>query len=438
MQRQMILMFLLMMCFSANAVEQYDRFGGWSGVRGKATGFFHAEQIDGVWWLITPDGNAFFSKGVNHVSYTADHAPALGYSPYARVTAVKYGSAQKWAEATAQRLKGWGFNTVGAWSSGEMFKRQMAYTLILNLAASAGADWLKGGVADVFSPKFEQVVREQAQKLCAPLARDPFLLGYFTDNELRWGADWRSKKSLLEEFIAQPPDAPGKQVTLRLMRARYNTVESFNQAWGTEVKDFDELSSLTTLPMDRDAAKAMQREFQREYARAYFKVCRDAIKAADPNHMVLGCRFAFFPSQEVVGAAGEFVDVVSFHTYNFTPPADTLATVHRVTGKPVMLTEFSFKAMDSGLPNTKGAGRPVPTQQDRAEHFDKFVTALAQMPFMVGFHWFEYCDEPAEGRFDGENSNYGLVNIKDEPWQVLVERMTQVNARLEETHRNAR
>ena len=66
------------------------------------------------------------------------------------------------------------------------------------------------------------------------------------------------------------------------------------------------------------------------------------------------------------------------------------------------------------------------TQQDRASHFDRYVTALAQMPFLVGFHWFEFTDEPAEGRFDGENSNYGLVNIKDEPWQVLVERMTQV------------
>ena len=100
-----------------------------------------------------------------------------------------------------------------------------------------------------------------------------------------------------------------------------------------------------------------------------------------------------------------------------------------------MLTEFSFKAQDSGLPNTKGAGKAVATQQDRADHFDRYVTALAQMPFLVGYHWFEYCDEPAEGRFDGENSNYGLVNITDEPWSVLVERMTQVNGRIEETHR---
>ncbi len=136
-------------------------------------------------------------------------------------------------------------------------------------------------------------------------------------------------------------------------------------------------------------------------------------------------------------AAGQFVDVVSFNNYGDQPPADQLDKLYRLTGKPVALTEFSFKAQDSGLPNTKGAGKPLPTQRDRAEHFDRYVTALARMPFLVGYHWFEYGDEPAEGRFDGENSNYGLVNIQDEPWSVLVERMTQVNAQIEVEHRRS-
>jgi len=79
----------------------------------------------------------------------------------------------------------------------------------------------------------------------------------------------------------------------------------------------------------------------------------------------------------------------------------------------------------------------VPTQRDRADRFEEYVTALMRLPFMVGFHWFEFCDEPAEGRFDGENSNYGLVNIKDEPWEVLVERMARVNPTLEALHASA-
>lgn len=56
------------------------------------------------------------------------------------------------------------------------------------------------------------------------------------------------------------------------------------------------------------------------------------------------------------------------------------------------------------------------------------------MPFAVGYHWFEHADQPAEGRSDGENSNYGLVTIKDEPWKVLVDKMTGVNRDMERIH----
>src|SRR5437867_7794550 len=100
----LILTALLLAGGRAWGAAQRDQFGGWSIVRGKPTGFFHAEQLNGVWWLITPDGNAFFSKGVCNINHQPDHSPALGYSPYARVMAAKYGSPQKWAEASTGRL----------------------------------------------------------------------------------------------------------------------------------------------------------------------------------------------------------------------------------------------------------------------------------------------------------------------------------------------
>lgn len=419
------------------AAADRDRYGGSDVVRGTATGFFRTEQIEGRWWLITPDGNGFLSKGVNHINFNGDHSPALGYSPYGRAVQARYGSASKWAEATAARLRQWGLNTVGAWSSPEMFEQRLPYTLILGLADSAGADWQRGEVADVFAPRFAEAVRRQAQKLCAPRASDPFLLGYFTDNELRWGADWRSKKSLFEEFLGQPEDRPGRQALVGQLRARHPSVEAFNQAWGTRLGSLDELATVKSLPLTSEAAKQAQREFIGAYARAYFKACHEAIRAADPNHLILGCRFAGYYLPETVAAMREFTDVVSFNNYSFVPPAEPLQELHRLTGKPVMMTEFSFKAMDSGLPNTRGAGKPVATQQDRADHFDRYVTALAQMPFVAGYHWFEYADEPAEGRFDGENSNYGLVNGQDDPWETLVRRVTEVNARLEKVHLEA-
>jgi hypothetical protein len=183
-----------------------------------------------------------------------------------------------------------------------------------------------------------------------------------------------------------------------------------------------------------EAARQDQADWQEAVARRYFATCKDAIRRADPNHLILGCRFAGLAPDPVLRGVRDSADVVSFNNYGQTAPAETLRSIHRLTGRPIMLTEFSFKAKDSGLPNTRGAARPVATQQDRADGYARYVEGLIDLPFMVGFHWFEHADEPKEGRFDGENSNYGLVTIEDSPWEVLVRRMTEVNAGLEARH----
>ena len=51
---------------AADAASARDRFGGWTGKKFKATGFFRVEK-DERWWLVTPEGNAFLSFGINHL-----------------------------------------------------------------------------------------------------------------------------------------------------------------------------------------------------------------------------------------------------------------------------------------------------------------------------------------------------------------------------------
>ncbi|MBN1505271.1 MAG: hypothetical protein JW955_00410 [Sedimentisphaerales bacterium] len=92
---------------SSNTTDR-DPYGGWKHLTFQSTGFFYVTERDGVWWLVTPQGNAFLSKGVNNVSFRADNAPALGYSPYERAVQDKYGSQDAWAEAVVTRLRGWG------------------------------------------------------------------------------------------------------------------------------------------------------------------------------------------------------------------------------------------------------------------------------------------------------------------------------------------
>ena len=65
------------------------------------------------------------------------------------------------------------------------------------------------------------------------------------------------------------------------------------------------------------------------------------------------------------------------------------------------------------------------------------MTKLGGLPEAVGYHWFEWVDEPKEGRFDGEDSNYGLVDITDKPYQDLVETVRAANLAVLEAHKKA-
>lgn len=48
--------------------QDRDKYGGWAnGPKLEATGWFRTEKVDGKWWLVDPDGNLFFSIGVDCV-----------------------------------------------------------------------------------------------------------------------------------------------------------------------------------------------------------------------------------------------------------------------------------------------------------------------------------------------------------------------------------
>jgi hypothetical protein len=421
---------IIAVCLACSACAATDRYGGWDGVKGDATGHFHAQQVEGRWWIIDPDGNAFISKGVCHVSWTADQVPATRRMPYHEAVVKRYANEAAWASAIVERLRGWGFDTIGAWSSASTWRQDMPYTVILGIGARAGGSWLEGTFPDVFSDDFRKVAEAAARESCAERADDPYVLGYFTDNELRWSADWRSRRLLFDDFMALPAQAPGKRAVVDFLAGRSDAdIGRFNATWGQTVGSFDDLLDVKQLAPDTtdNVLRGEKDAFLRLVAEQYFRVCREAILKYDPHHMVLGCRFAGYAPEPVLAGCKDHVDIVSFNNYDAEAPSRRLSEIHAATGRPVMITEFSFKAMDSGLPNTKGAGRPVATQKDRADAFERYVRGLMALPFVVGYHWFEHADEPKEGRFDGENSNYGLVNINDEPWDVLTQRMTQVN-----------
>lgn len=392
--------------------------------------YYRVEQKSGVWWFITPSGKRTLSIGVDNVSYRGDVIHHTKIHPYHNNVSKLYPTENAWAKTEIGRLRSWGFNTLGAWTVPFLWKYKMPYTVILDIAARSGANWWKGIPVDVYSPRFENTAREIAEKECAPRRNDPYLVGYFSDNELRWGPDWRGKQNMLTMYLNLPSNSSGREHAIEFLKKRYSgKIQKLNQAWGVHATSFADVPSAGTTA----AFKADNLVFVGMVARRYFDVCAHAIHAADPNHLYLGAKFAGMPPDPVLRAS-HVTDVDSVDIYKFDP-RPVVEHIYKMAHRPVLVAEFAFRAENSGLPNTQGAGPKVPDQAARARAYKKYVTWLESMPEAVGFHWFEWCDEPKQGRFDGENSNYGLVNIKDQPYTQFVKAVKVANKDAVAVHR---
>ena len=456
---QIVTLVVLLMIFAFSLVSYgdespaLDRFGGLKKLSFGAGPAFRTHFDGQRWWLVTPDGGAFLSLGVCTVNPTGDMERDTKRQPYRENVLAKHGAVEAWTAVTANRLRAWGLNTLGNWSGGEL-RGAFPYTKELSVSGglwgNLGAGGLRGNKTfpDFFSPEVRAHIRARAAAAAAT-ANDPYLIGYYLDNELPWAKDWRLGADIFPGYVALPPEAPGKQRLVEFFRERYQTVNRFNAVWSTDLKDWNELAARQKLISRGPAQAQRDREaFVLLVAREYFKTAAAAIRAKDPRHLILGCRFlwAVVP-WPVVQACGEYCDVVSINYYEvgiFGKMALWLTTSMRVrtdltfrsfydlTQKPLLITEFSFRAMDSGMPNTYPPPlfiQPtVPTQMARADKFEHCVTTWMTQPYFLGYHWFKYMDEPKGGRSsDGENGNYGLVSLQDNPYLALVERLTAVN-----------
>ena len=86
-----------------------------------------------------------------------------------------------------------------------------------------------------------------------------------------------------------------------------------------------------------------------------------------------------------------------------------------------MVGEFYMTSSDnrSGNKNSSSGFPVTKTQRTRADGFSNALRSMVTIPYVVGADWFQYSDEPANGRGDGENYNMGLVDINDRPYEEL-------------------
>jgi len=429
-------------------------------VKAKATGFFRVERRGDKWWAIDPLGRGFVPLGVDHVRYTGHWCETLGYAPYGRKNDKKYANREEWAKETLDRLRSWRFNLLTASASPQLFRRGLAHTRFVaigSIMADLGDEYditphegrPCSAFPNVFHPDFERYCAYRAQQVCSPFVADPWLFGYFLDNELAWWGRGRVETGLFDATMAKGAAHSAKLALRDFLAERYHRdVKQLNAAWGTKLNAFDDVLALTALTgPNQDTVVADKKAFLGLIAERYFGIITRAIRAVDPDHLILGCRFAGGHAADVVwAAASRHCEVLTFNYYGNVdldneiardhrdartgkPLAEAFAEFYRLGGRPMMVTEWSFPALDSGLPCTKGAGQRFRTQAERARASEIYARTILRLPFMIGFDYFMWVDEPALGITSTfpENTNYGLVSEEGKPYDPLVAALSGVN-----------
>ena len=391
-------------------------------------GFFRTAKVDGTWWFVTPDDNLFLSIAVTDVTH---HGHSLdGNNPYAEAVTKKYGDFDSWAEPTLERIRGWGFNSLGPWSSSELYARGIPYTVIVDVAAHLGYADSENYVPDYFADDFEAKADAHIARVVAPYRDDPWLLGFFTDNEAVWGPDWRTSRTLVQIYWSMPEDSAGRREVMRFVREQSETLDHFNETWGLALSSWDDLDGLTPedLRVETSDAIAVSDAFTAHVMDRYASVCRKLLDRHAPNHLILGCRFHDYLGDAIKLAAARHFDVISLACYWMMPPTDRIGRIAEEADRPFLIEEFSFRGMDTELPNENFAGPNVPSQYDRAIAYHHFVREFMRHPWAISVHWYKYFDNPLNAPDFGEN--YGLVDSHDEPYDILVKMVEAVNSRL--------
>jgi hypothetical protein len=393
------------------------KFGGYLKTKAHASGFFRVEQGDGKWWFIDPDGHWFFSVGADCVTSASGTRTRGREDVYAAVPPAdlmmpgragggqasfytwnllrRFGSdwRQKWVDLSLRRMDAWGFNTIANWSDPSLGAAQRKpYVVMLGRGWGLETGWM--GMPDLYASDWDAKVDQAAARQCAPLKNDPWLVGYFIANE----PPWPGKESQLADMILKGADT----TTQRKLKAFLDSGDT---------------------PQRRTA-------FVYEAFEHMLTVINAAIRRNDPNHLNLGIRFGGKPADEIVRLARGF-DVYSQNIYAQAPDPKSLDRIYELVQRPIVIGEFHIGTPGRGL----AAGLvQAANQEQRGVAYRYYVETAAAHPALIGTHWFQWLDQPATGRMDGENYNIGFVDVTDRPYVELVEAAKATHQRILDVH----
>ncbi|MBR6075862.1 MAG: hypothetical protein IKP87_11210, partial [Victivallales bacterium] len=301
-------------------------------IKGKTTtptGFFQVKQDDdGSWWTYDPLGRGFLALGMGSVRYNGQPCERLQNKLLHKANNdKKYKSPQEWAENTRDRLTSWGFNTFYGDASLRLKGLSRQHFLSVGTSMASLGDEFDitpyerkpcSAFPNVYHPDFRAWCEWRIAGICEDDVDNPWVFGYFADNELAWWGRGASDTGLFDAALKKPATHHAK-IAIRdlLLKHADGKLENVNKTWGLELKNADELLELKSLPAATQEQRDIKLAFLRQTAERYFKTIHDAFRKIDPNHLLLGCRFAGIVRNHpiVLEEAGKYSDVVTWNSY---------------------------------------------------------------------------------------------------------------------------
>jgi agarase len=395
--------------------------------RGTA-GFFRATQdAGGRWWLVDADDRPFFCKAVHGVRATPANTEASA-SPFAVANA-----------DAATRLRRWGFNAVGAGGDGAGRDDGMAFMASVEFCRAGALIHAPGArLPDVFDPDWPRRATAHAAEVCLPLVNERRLIGWLADDLLGWAqanvhatpaAARAPRPTLLQICLSLEPAFAAYHAAWEFTLALHGgKLEAVARAWGTPLANKEVVRELTRTEHGL-ATRGYLRDHARwtaEFARRYFATTAAAIRAADPQHLVLGARGNGPASESVFGACIAPAVDVALLDWRELPPASIAAA-------PVLAGDFCWAEPALYAPPAAGRARELTTVERMLRRGRAAFTRTARHAAVCGYVWPQWLDEP------GEQPPFarGLVHGNGAEAREHTELLADLNARAEALHRTA-
>ena len=449
----------LMSADNAKYPEKWSSYGGWLEKRLSPEGYFSLQHDGRRWWLVDPDGYAFFTVGMDCVRIgeegpvksienffewlpdeDGEFREAWSETRWWRDTMDKkqfsFQSAnlirafgdqwvENWTKITEANLIKWGFNTIGAFSSIEFIKcSKIPYLLPLMNFPSTQQKVFRD-FPDVFSEEYAKNAEVYANQM-EQYVNDKNMIGYFLRNEPEWA--FTDNLEIAEELLDTDMELVTRKKLIEFLVERYkHDLVSFNSAWNTSFCSFDELKKKIRKAASLSPAAAKDlNDFSALMIREYVKVPSLAVRKVDPHHLNLGMRYAFILYENQL-AGKEYFDVFSINCYEVNP-TDVINKTIELAKMPVMIGEYHFGALDRGIQATGIIG--VASQEDRGKAYQCYMENAAAFPECVGVQYFQMNDQAALGRPDGENYQIGIVDVCHKPHDEFIKGVVKTHSRV--------